>query len=134
MKKSKGFTLIELLVVIAIVGILSSVVLVSLGSARTKANYASFKATVSSIQPQAVICVDGGSALITSPTPGTTEICNLTTGSDPVWPTLPGACTTTPIYSTISSNITDGTFTFTGTCTAGCAMTCTQNGCTATGC
>ncbi len=55
---SKGFTLIELLVVIAIIGILASVVLASLNSARGKGSDASIKANLANIRSQAALYYD----------------------------------------------------------------------------
>ena len=57
-KQNRGFTLIELLVVIAIIGILSSVVMASLNSARGKGADASVKANLANIRAQAELVYD----------------------------------------------------------------------------
>jgi prepilin-type N-terminal cleavage/methylation domain-containing protein len=58
MKRTSGFTLIELLVVIAIIGILSSVVLASLNTARGKGADAAIKSNLAGIRAQSEILYD----------------------------------------------------------------------------
>lgn len=93
--KSKGFTLIELLIVIAIIGILSSIVLVSLSSARNRAYRASALSTVTGLGTEIITCVDDNltERMPASATLGGGRVCRDATPADiashtVVWPTL----------------------------------------------
>lgn len=75
MKKTyfqKGFTLIELLVVIAIIGILSSVVLASLSTARNKGKDAAVQGQLSSLRDAAEIYYSTNSKYSTT---GAINVC-----------------------------------------------------------
>jgi prepilin-type N-terminal cleavage/methylation domain-containing protein len=73
----RGFTLIELLVVIAIIGILSSVVLASLNTARNKGADSAIKANLSNARAQAELFYDSNSNSYDAGT-AATDVCTST--------------------------------------------------------
>ena len=80
--KSRGFTLIELLVVIAIIGILASVVLASLNSARAKGSDAAIKSSINNARAQAEIFYDSSSSVYTNVCSAAGGIAPMLTAAD----------------------------------------------------
>ena len=135
MINKKGFTLVELLVVIAIIGILSSVAVVNLNSARVKARVGAAQGSLSSLIPAVILCHDGSNELNNgtgfctgvadngTPAAGS-SICAMTGAPD--WPSLPstdwsysGSCNSSSASGTFTYGATDGTT----------VVTCTEAGC-----
>ena len=100
MNKNKGFTLIELLVVIAIIGILSSVVLASLNSARNKGADAAIKNNLANIRAQAEMHYDSN---------GNSYATLCTTSGTPVAAMLESARSAAGASSVVTVNTTAGT-------------------------
>lgn len=84
MKNKKGFTLVELLIVIAIIGILSTVAVVNLNSARKKAKEAVAKDWIVSLVPAVTLCHDAEGILEPLVLGG--PLC--TTITDMTWPSI----------------------------------------------
>lgn len=73
-KKNKGFTLIELLVVIAIIGVLASIVLVSLNSARDKGKNAAIQKNLQNSIPAAELYSHYNTTVLTYTNVCTTDL------------------------------------------------------------
>lgn len=112
-----GFTLTELMIVIAIIGILASVVTVSMKTSVDKSKKASALTTAASVLPELVTCEDDGGniAAYTGNGPSSADICSASGHSGIKWPSLgttgwsynvPAA---TPINSSYSFKISNGT-------------------------
>ncbi len=104
----RGFTLIELLVVIAIIGILSSVVLASLNTARSKGTDAKIQSEIRSIQVNAEIYYDNNGNSYGSANTGTA--CS---GAGTLW-----ASASNPNISQILTDLSSASASYDPLCTS----------------
>lgn len=135
-----GFTLVELLVVIAIIGILSSVAVVNLNSARDKARQAAVEQTLAGIRPIALLCLSDDYNLYS-----TNEVTYCTGGESPSSDTHVCASSGDVFWPDLSeygwgwipcnSDFAAGTYSFSAAEKGGMgptAITCDQNSCIVT--
>jgi prepilin-type N-terminal cleavage/methylation domain-containing protein len=114
-QNKKGFTLIELLVVIAIIGMLSSVVLVSLGPARKKSRDAKRESDIRQISLAMEMCTDDSACSTIGSYPAITAASGrLTTAAIgtymPTIPQDPGGGASTSCVTEDSAELTAGAY------------------------
>ncbi len=141
--KNFGFTLVELLVTIAIIGILSSVAVVNLGSARDKAKIAAMQETLASLRPVVSICFSDQQTLLGGET---SDPCGVGIKPHPASILCTGASTSWPdletqydgwSYCDCESNVSAGTYRFgiiasggeAATCSGATSIICTESTC-----